>query len=99
MDISRKDFFRKSLLSLGETLYAFGGALKTTDVAESPHQQEGDFVPHEGDDLLAVARNEHCLAKNCGCFACFERCEPQAIMVVMGKGIRIAPELCNGCGA
>src|SRR5689334_12755700 len=99
MEISRKDFFRKSLFSLGETIFKVRDSLNGAGAAQFPQREDRDFVPPDRGDLRAVARNEHCLAKNCGCIACFERCEPQAIMMVMGEGIRIDASLCNGCGA
>lgn len=99
MNISRKEFFTKGLFSIGEALHTVSAAFDAATAAESPDLKEKGFVPLEGDDLLAVALNEHCLAKNCGCFACVERCEPQAIMMVMGEGIRIDASLCTGCGA
>jgi Pyruvate/2-oxoacid:ferredoxin oxidoreductase delta subunit len=99
MNISRKDFFRKSLFSLGDTFLKVKDSLNGAGTAQSPQREERDFVPLDQGDLLAVAYNERCLAKNCGCIACFERCEPQAILVVMGQGIRIDASRCNGCGA
>ncbi|HEY3308179.1 MAG TPA: 4Fe-4S binding protein [Desulfuromonadaceae bacterium] len=98
MNITRKDFFRKSLFSVGEAVSAVRDAL-SAPAAEPLHDQpEEEFVPLVRDDQVAVARNEHCLARNCGCFACFERCEPKAILVVMGEGIRIDATRCTGCG-
>ncbi len=98
MNISRKDFFKKSIFSLGEAVFSVKDALNGPVVEEHPNQQEGEFTPNTGEDRLAVARNEHCLARNCGCFACVDRCEPQAIMVVMGEGIRVDESRCTGCG-
>ena len=98
MSISRKEFFIKSLYSLGEACSTVSKALNDHEADDYPCQPEGEFVPFDRDDVAAVAHNEHCLARNCGCFACVERCEPQAIMVVMGEGIRIDPSRCTGCG-
>lgn len=99
MNISRKEFFRKSLLSLGEAVSCIGNALNGADEDGAPRQPEGEFVPIARDDRVAGAHNGQCLARNCGCFACVDRCESQAIMVVMGEGIRINESLCRGCGA
>jgi len=99
MNISRKDFFKKSFLSLGEAVYAVSDALKSPAAAappELPNPELYDPVPRE--DLVAVAHNERCLAKNSGCFSCVERCEPGAIKLVPGVGIRINPQICTGCG-
>ncbi|QEM67200.1 hypothetical protein FO488_02840 [Geobacter sp. FeAm09] len=98
MNISRKEFFKKSLYSLGEAITTVSGALKEPEPEQPTIRDTADFVtaPHEG--MRAVAHNERCLARNCGCFACFERCEAQAITVVMGEGIRIDAAKCTGCG-
>jgi len=98
MDISRKDFFKKSLYSLGEAITTVTSALKEPQKEHPAIPDTADFVPARQENMLAVARNEHCLAKNCGCFACFERCEVQAITVVMGEGIRVDATRCTGCG-
>jgi len=92
--LSRKEFFRKGLFSLGDTL------LKATGVLQQPavDTEESSELPYRDQSMVAVARNERCLARNCGCFSCVERCEQQAIVVVMGEGIRIDTARCNGCG-
>lgn len=99
MNLSRKEFFKKSLFSLGETVGTAVGVLKTSQVVESSPEEPDGFVPTDHEDLVALADNQRCLAKNCGCFACNERCETQAILVVMGEGIRIDGTRCTGCGA
>jgi ferredoxin len=98
MNISRKDFFKKSLFSMGEALLSAKDILSAPSAAEPPEQTYEEFVPVPSEDLVAVADNQECLAKNSGCFSCVERCEQQAILVVMGEGIRIDEKLCNGCG-
>jgi len=97
MGMNRKEFFIKSLHSLGDAFSTVSKALSDHEADDYSRQPEGEFVPFVRDDVMAVAHNEHCLARNCGCFACVERCEPQAIMVVMGEGIRIDPSRCTGC--
>lgn len=105
MNMSRKDFFRKSLYSIGEAVCRLSApAAAAAPVEPEPECEpepdwEADFVPSGRDDLTAVACNEHCLAAGCGCFACLERCEPQAIQLAIGKGIRIDEARCTGCGA
>lgn len=96
MEISRKEFFKKSLYSLGEAITTVSGALKEPE--QPTIRDTADFVPAADENMRATAHNEQCLAKNCGCFACFERCEAQAITVVMGEGIRIDESKCTGCG-
>ena len=98
MNISRKEFFRKSLLSLGEAVCTIGDALKApaSHPMEIPDTDNFDATPRH--DRVAVAHNETCLAGNSGCFACMERCEPGAIKLIPGAGVRINPQLCTGCG-
>lgn len=98
MDISRKDFFKKSLYSLGEAITTVTGALKEPEVERPTIPDTADYVPAQDENMRAVASNEQCLARNCGCFACFERCAAQAITVVMGEGIRVDETKCTGCG-
>ena len=98
MSITRKEFFRQGFISLGKTAIDIADTLKGGETAETAVIP--DTVP-TGDprpDMLAVPFNERCLARNCGCFACMERCQPQAIMVVPGEGIRIDAVRCTGCG-
>lgn len=98
MNMSRKDFFKKSLYSLGEAITTVSGALKEPPPQHPTIPDTADFVPAPREEMLAVAHNGQCLARNCGCFACFERCETQAITVIMGEGIRIDDAKCTGCG-
>jgi len=60
---------------------------------ERSPKEDGDGV-----DLVARVDNRHCMAKNCGCFSCLERCEAGAISLVLGEGIAIDASLCTGCG-
>lgn len=99
MNISRKDFFRKSLLSLGEAVFSVKDALKGKVDPPRDIPDAGDFTPLPQEGQVAVAHNATCLAKNSGCFACIERCAPAAIKLIPGVGIRINAQLCNGCGA
>ncbi len=98
MNISRKEFFRKSLVSLGEAIGTISGALKTPTDAPPEIPDTADFNAAPHDDQVAVGYNEQCLAKNSGCFACMERCEFDAIKRIPGVGIRINSQLCTGCG-
>ena len=97
MDISRKEFFRRSLLSLGEAVYSVSTALKgpSDNILEVP--DTGDFEATPMENQVAVAHNGNCLARSSGCFSCIERCEPAAIKLIPGVGIRINQQLCNGC--
>lgn len=100
MNISRKDFFKKGLFSLGEAVCAASGVLgaspETAVAVSLPDSDE--FVPTPRAELTAVPHDGSCLARNSGCFACMERCEPGAIKLIPGVGIRINPQRCTGCG-
>ncbi len=98
MNISRKEFFKKSLMSLGEAVFTVSDALKAPAAPPLEIPAEGNFEATPREDQVATAHNEHCLAKNSGCFACMERCEPDAIKLIPGVGVRINQQRCNGCG-
>lgn len=99
MSVSRQEFLRSGLYSFIGLVCKVTGLLEEPTGAASPRCEEQDFVPAAGCRYLATARNEHCLAGNCGCFACVERCESAAITAVAGEGIRIDSAACTGCGA
>ena len=99
MSITRKEFFRQGLLSLSKTAFDVAGTLREgADSAVSAVLSEPEPPCLPRPDMLAEPFNERCLARNCGCFACAERCEPQAIIVVPGEGIRVDGARCTGCG-
>ncbi len=98
MNLSRKDFFKKSLMSLGEAVFTVSDALKSSVDVPMTIPDAANFTAAPRDDLVAVAHNEHCLAKSSACFVCVERCEPRAIKLIPGVGIRINPHFCSGCG-
>jgi ferredoxin len=98
MSITRKDFFRQGFFSLGRTALDIAGTLGGGEVVEA--SGIADTPPSGGPrpEMAAASFNERCLARNCGCFACVERCRTQAIMVVPGEGIRVDETRCSGCG-
>jgi ferredoxin len=98
MSISRKEFFRQGFLSLGRTALDIAGTLQGRETIEAAVIP--DTVPsgEPRPDMTATPFNERCLAKNCGCIACVDRCRSQAIMVVPGEGILIDKTRCSGCG-
>lgn len=98
MNISRKEFFKKSLLSLGEAVFTVKDALKPAEDVSMNIPDCSGFAATAQEDMVAAAYNEFCLAKNSGCFACMERCEVGAIKLIPGVGLRINPQFCNGCG-
>jgi len=96
--ISRKEFFKQSAVSLGKALLEVSAAVRPGGQVQSAAAE----VPpplEPGTQMVATAFNEHCLARSCGCFTCFERCEVEAIKLIPGAGIRINPSLCTGCGS
>jgi ferredoxin len=97
MSISRKDFFCQSLFSLGKTAIDIAGTLKGGITVETVVIQEPAPPEEPRPEMCAATFNERCLARNCSCFACVERCRSQAIMVV-SEGIRIDESRCTGCG-
>ncbi|OGU17098.1 MAG: hypothetical protein A2076_10430 [Geobacteraceae bacterium GWC2_53_11] len=101
MTLSRKDFFKQGLFSLGEALLKAGGVAAEAQqpLVCQPDDDEQAGAPVCDENTVARADNRHCLAKNCGCFSCVDRCEPGAIMLIPGTGIRINEERCTGCGS
>ena len=131
MTLSRKDFFRRGLFSIGDALLSVGETLREAQsslygaAAPAPEGGPGTALsadpatgarplagaatalsPLEGRGVRVEAPahtgapvdNRHCMAKNCGCFSCLERCEAGAISLVLGEGIAIDAQLCTGCG-
>jgi len=98
MNISRKDFFRKSLFSLGEAVCSASGILKNSSEPAMTVPDSADFVSTPHEELSAVAHHDTCLARNSGCFACMGHCVSGAIKLIPGVGVRINQQLCNGCG-
>src|SRR6266568_2086636 len=87
------------MLSLGRTIVEVADAVRPNPDAVLQAQPDESSALREPDEkMVASAFNEHCLARQCGCFACVDRCEPQAILVVMGEGIRVEETKCTGCG-
>lgn len=98
MNVSRKEFFRKSLMSIGEAVLTVSDALKAPAATPMEIPDAAEFTASPREDQVAIPHNEHCLAKNSGCFACMERCESDAIKLIPGVGVRINQQRCNGCG-
>ena len=98
MDISRKEFFRTSFMSICEAVSTVSNALKESTPLPEADTASEDLRSRPPEELVAVAENGFCLARSCGCFSCMERCETGAITLIPGVGIRIDPLLCNGCG-
>lgn len=98
MSISRKEFFRQGFISLGKTALDLAGTLRGEEAAGAAVIPESEPSGGPRPEMVAIPFNERCLARNCGCFACVERCHPQAIMVVPGEGVRVDETCCTGCG-
>jgi ferredoxin len=98
MKITRKEFFRQGVISLGRTALDIAVTLKAGDAVEAAVIPDTMPPGEPRTEMIAVPFNERCLARNCGCIACVERCQSQAIMVVSGEGIRVDESRCSGCG-
>jgi ferredoxin len=98
MSLTRKEFILQGFLSIGKTALDIAGTFSGGDVTEAVVIPVPEPSGEPRPDMVATPFNERCLARNCGCFACVERCESQAIMVIPGEGIRIDESLCTGCG-
>ncbi|MBI5482857.1 MAG: 4Fe-4S binding protein [Deltaproteobacteria bacterium] len=99
MSISRKDFFKQGLFSLGKTALEIAETLKSSVPSVITEPQRVAPVSEPRYDLVAEAFNERCLARSNECSACVESCKPKAIKLNPGVGIRINPNFCDGCGA
>lgn len=99
MNLTRKEFFRQSILSLGKAALDIADTLKPPHGLAIPDLPEGGLPRSESSpDMVARPDNQYCLGRNCGCFACVERCEPQAILLLPGVGVRVDESRCSGCG-
>jgi ferredoxin len=98
--LTRKDFFRQGFFSLGNALLKAGATAAEAQGPPGcqPDDEEQESAPVSDANTVARADNRHCLAKSCGCFSCVDRCEPGAVMLIPGTGIRIDEERCTGCG-
>jgi ferredoxin len=99
MSITRKEFFRQGLISLGKTALDLAETLKGGEVVEAAVIPDSVPSGEPWPDMAVTLFSERCLARNCGCFACVERCQTQAILVIQGEGIHIDEARCTGCGA
>lgn len=99
MGITRKDFFRKGLFSLGKTVLDAAETLSENMRTVQSIPAVSELPPEARPDMVAEPFKERCLARNCGCFACAERCASLAILVVPGEGVRVDESLCTGCGS
>lgn len=98
MSISRKEFFRQGFFSLGKTVLDVAENLQGSRLIDKLSCYAAEQNRESDLSLVAESFNERCLARNCGCFACSERCASMAIMVVPGEGVRIDRMRCTGCG-
>ena len=98
MSLTRKEFLRQGIFSLGKTALDIAGTLTGVETAAAAALPESEPSGEPRPEMVAQAFNERCLARSCGCFACVERCDLEAIKIIPGVGIRINPQLCNGCG-
>lgn len=97
MSITRKEFLRQGAASLGRAALDLAGALQATG-GETPAAEPEEPAVERGAHLVAKPQGSECFAASCGCLSCLERCEPQAITLVIGRGIEVDAALCTGCG-
>jgi len=99
MSITRKDFFLQAFHAAGKTVLEITGiargSVPVTTVTDCDVMPP---LPAPDNSMVAVPDNTRCLARNCGCLACVERCEPEAIVLVPGVGIKVDMAICTGCG-
>lgn len=96
MSITRKEFLRQGAASLGRAALDLAGALQAT-AGEAPPAEPEEPAVERGAHLVAQPQGSECFAGSCGCLSCLERCEPQAISLVIGQGVKVDASLCNGC--
>lgn len=96
MNLDRKTFLRKGILSLGEMIL-HPGRLVAEPEEKVPIRPPG-LAGETARPGLAVPDNGQCLAQRGGCFTCLEQCPREAIAIEPGMGIRVDPEKCDGCG-
>ena len=96
--LSRKQFFKQCVTSLGKSLLEVRDAVSTVTAQAQPTKPEQSPQAKPGENMVATPRNRFCLAKGCGCFTCLERCAQGAIQLAPGEGVKVDPALCVGCG-
>jgi len=103
MTLTRKEFFRQAVRSLGKSALEVSDALKGRSSRVTPAEPEPEFAdapqpPASDEPRIATVDNSRCLARSCGCFSCLERCGAEAITMLPGVGVRIDAGRCTGCG-
>ena len=88
MSISRKEFLCRGIFAFGRDL---------VDTLKDRRAEEVESVCME-DYSHMMLDNSRCLAQRGGCFACIDHCPQGAIRIVLGKGVAIDCQLCDGCG-
>lgn len=95
MSVTRKEFLRQGAASLGRAALDLAG-LFGNNTAPAVRSAEAPLEP--GAHLVARPQGSECFAGSCGCLSCLERCETEAITLVIGEGIRVDAGRCTGCG-
>lgn len=88
MSVSRKEFIRRGIFAFGRDI------VENLMVSPSGTDEE---ISREDHRYLLVD-NSRCLAQRGGCFTCIDHCPKAAVNIVLGKGIAVDAELCDGCG-
>jgi len=88
MTISRKEFICRGIFAFCQEL-AGSLTVGASDSIAGGRGEENGYLQLD---------NSRCLAQRGGCFACIDHCPQEAITIVLGRGIAIDGELCDGCG-
>ncbi len=96
MSITRKEFFKQSLFSLGKSALDLADTLKVR-FPSLPVLQGEATSPKPRPEMMAEAFNERCLSGSDACTSCIDRCAPKAIKPLPGGGVQINQLFCTGC--
>ena|SRR6185369_8897089 len=96
--LSRQDFFKQCMVSLGKSLLEVHSVVSMASVQAQSVAARQSLPPKPSGNMIAITRNRFCLARGGGCSTCLEQCKQEAIQLIPGEGTRIDPALCIGCG-
>jgi ferredoxin len=85
--LNRKEFLTRGLLEFGREL-----VLRVSAAGHPAAEPAGE---RQG---MLLVDNSRCLAQRGGCFACMDHCPREALTILLGAGIAVDPEKCDGCG-
>jgi len=88
MNVSRKEFLARGILSFGRELAAVFNVKAATLPEEPAGEVQGELLFYR----------QRCLGLRGGCFACIDHCPQEAVAIQPGVGIAVDAAKCNGCG-